>query len=138
MAVKSPEAIERRRKYQRDYRRINHEREKPLLRAWTDLNLDHRHRYARNRRLARYGLTELQFNDILKRQGNRCAICDLLLESPTHGVRGTGVHGNCAVIDHKGDKVRGILCSRCNVGIGMLKDSPDILRKAIDYLGRES
>ena len=36
--------------------------------------------------------------------------------------------------DHKTGKRRGILCSHCNTGIGMLKDNPEIIRRALEYL----
>lgn len=35
---------------------------------------------------------------------------------------------------HKTGKVRGLLCKTCNTGIGHLKDDPNILRSAINYL----
>ena len=37
-------------------------------------------------------------------------------------------------IDHKTGKVRGLLCSECNFGIGKFKDNISILKKAIKYL----
>lgn len=36
--------------------------------------------------------------------------------------------------DHKTGKVRGLLCTPCNTGIGMLQDDPEIVKKALDYL----
>jgi len=40
------------------------------------------------------------------------------------------------VVDHchSTGKVRGLLCSNCNRGIGMLQERVDILQNAIDYL----
>jgi hypothetical protein len=40
--------------------------------------------------------------------------------------------------DHKSGKVRGLLCSCCNTGIGFLKDDPRIMRKAADYVERHA
>lgn len=37
---------------------------------------------------------------------------------------------------HKTKQFRGWLCSPCNVGLGMFKDSPSVLKKAISYLQR--
>ena len=36
--------------------------------------------------------------------------------------------------NHSTGQIRGLLCSLCNFGIGYLKDSPDLLRKAAQYL----
>jgi hypothetical protein len=38
--------------------------------------------------------------------------------------------------DHLTGKVRGLLCARCNQGIGLFSDSPERLEKAIGYLRR--
>jgi hypothetical protein len=35
-------------------------------------------------------------------------------------------------------KVRGLLCSTCNSGLGFLKDDPEVLRGALAYLRRHS
>jgi hypothetical protein len=73
----------------------------------------------------RYGLTPKEYNDILLRQNGKCGICG--------GVNKDGSK-LCADHDHRTKEVRGLLCNSCNWGIGHLKDSIYILRKAIEYL----
>lgn len=60
-------------------------------------------------------------------QGHRCLICGRHKSNTVHGR---------LVIDHCHDtgQVRGLLCSRCNTGIGLLMDSPEIMFAAIAYL----
>lgn len=68
-----------------------------------------------------YGITLVQYQELFKTQRGRCRICNK--KRPL-------VVGHC----HRTKKVRGLLCRRCNGGIGMLNDSPGLLRRAIRYL----
>lgn len=43
-------------------------------------------------------------------------------------------HSCCPGNRSCGECVRGVLCSRCNVGLGMFRDNPSYLRLAADYL----
>lgn len=36
--------------------------------------------------------------------------------------------------DHKTNEIRGILCNKCNVGLGLFMDDPDLLEFARIYL----
>jgi len=73
----------------------------------------------------RYGITLERWIEIFENQGQVCAICK------TGKPNGRGWHTDH---DHDTDKVRGILCHHCNVGIGNLKDSIELLNSAISYL----
>jgi hypothetical protein len=75
----------------------------------------------------RYGLTLEQKQFLIDSQDSKCAICKNDLKS-THDV--------CVDHDHKTEIVRGILCRKCNLGIGHLNDSTDILKSAIMYLNK--
>jgi hypothetical protein len=36
------------------------------------------------------------------------------------------------------DKIRGLLCWRCNISLGKFEDSLELLQKSIDYLNRNT
>ena len=77
--------------------------------------------HGRKYRLRRsYGLTEEEYDAKMAEYGS-CEICG-------------SIHKLCYDHNHSTDEFRGVLCSTCNTGIGLLKDSPDILMAARDYL----
>ena len=79
----------------------------------------------------RYGIVKITFNKILEAQNNSCGIC----YTKTPGGKGNSFHvDHC----HISDKIRGLLCVRCNLGLGALKDSKDVVSKAMNYLGDDS
>ena len=77
------------------------------------------------RRFKRYGLTKEIFDRMLEAQNSKCKICleNMLVPNIDH----------C----HATNKVRGILCSSCNLGLGKFKDNPELLRRAANYLRDE-
>ncbi len=89
-------------------------------------------RQASRQRTKLYGITEERFAALSQAQGGRCSICRKLPEEVS--ARG------CLVVDHdhRTGAVRGLLCHKCNSGIGFLNDSPQLLAAAISYLGTQS
>lgn len=87
--------------------------------------LRHRHDQ-RMRRLYKIGIDE--FEKLLTTQGGVCAICSQKREH-------VGASGWHVDHEHESGRIRGILCNKCNVGIGMLQDSAVIMLKAARYLG---
>lgn len=75
-----------------------------------------------------YGLTFEDYAKKLGLQGGGCAIC-----GSCENFRGDQkmLHVDH---DHATGKVRGILCAKCNGGLGYFKDSPELLSRAIAYL----
>lgn len=71
---------------------------------------------------SRYGLSVEDYLAAYKAQEGRCAICKIWV------ARLAVDH------DHLTSKVRKLLCSRCNGGIGMLRDDPRLLRAAAEYV----
>jgi hypothetical protein len=78
-----------------------------------------------------YGLTEVDYTDMLTKQNGVCAICG----NPETAKSNAGYVKNLAVDHcHKTGKVRGLLCQDCNIGIGKLKDDINLVQSALDYL----
>mgnify|MGYP001599052441 CR=1 len=76
-------------------------------------------------RSLRYGLSKDDVIAKLKSQHWQCLVC----LKPIDGGRSTHVDHN-----HKTGRVRGLLCNKCNTGIGMLSENSFILARAIAYL----
>lgn len=76
-----------------------------------------------------YGLTLDDYRALLERQQHKCAICGIDLDDAE-------ARTICVDHCHATGKVRGLLCVRCNTGIGYMKDDPARLRAAADYLER--
>jgi len=75
------------------------------------------------KRKREFGITHDDMQKMLDDQENKCKICE------------TGVDFGSAVDHcHKTGKIRGILCRKCNLGLGAFKDNIDFIEKAIKYL----
>lgn len=75
----------------------------------------------------RYGITHEQYLTMLEQQNGVCAIC--------HEMCITGER-LCIDHDHKTGEVRGLLCKKCNLGIGYLGDDVARVDSALQYLAR--
>ena len=81
-------------------------------------------KFHRERRLKyTFGITEEDYSKMFTEQQGACAICLIIPKRTLH-------------IDHchTTGKVRGLLCSNCNTGLGQFKDNTDLLDKAKVYL----
>jgi len=95
--------------WMREYRKNN-----PLVRIQTH-------------RKWKYGISKEDWEVLYQRQQGLCAICDKAVDR----------NKMCTDHCHTTGEVRGLLCDDCNIALGRLKDSPDILKRAIAYLERE-
>lgn len=80
----------------------------------------------------RFGITRQEYAELFHKQDGKCAICN----SPETAKRLGKIKALAVDHDHKTGRVRGLLCSDCNTGIGKLKDDPKVLQSAIRYLER--
>lgn len=116
--------LERRKAMSRADFAANRERRMETTRAWRARN-PRKMRDARLRRTWGIGIDE--YEALLVAQGGRCAVC--------HGTD-TGIRWACFAVDHDHNTgaIRGLLCRRCNVAIGLFEDTAEFLRSGADYL----
>ena len=77
-----------------------------------------------------YGIDTFQYGLMLENQNYECKLC---------GKHADDNHNKRLYIDHDHEtgKVRGLLCLQCNTALGLLKDNPKVLKKALKYLTRK-
>jgi len=74
-----------------------------------------------------YGISLEDYMLMFERQNGRCAICSHVFDIKYK----KNIHvDHC----HRTGKVRGLLCSLCNAGLGNFKDNQEFLRNAASYL----
>lgn len=93
----------------------------------------HKNYYKNNPRLSdgynlrtRYGITVNDYDILLEKQNNSCAICGKHVSKLSRRLS----VDHC----HESNKIRGLLCSNCNFGIGYMQESTEIMERAINYL----
>ena len=78
-----------------------------------------------------YGIDVIKYKEFLLKQNDVCAIC-LKPEKTKH--QNGKIKKLSIDHDHKTGKIRGLLCYRCNVGIGLFGDDPQLCDNAKKYL----
>ncbi len=104
-------------------RKSTHVRQK----EWRDRNKEKLLDYDLKRR---FGISVDEYNKLLAEQGGVCSICG---RPETHTYRGKTKKLS---VDHNHEtgEIRGLLCYKCNLGIGQFEDSIELLDRAKRYL----
>ena len=85
----------------------------------------------RDRDLQRiFGISLDDYKAKMEEQSGVCAIC----HRPETAIRMNKLLPLAVDHNHTTGAVRGLLCTACNIGIGSLCESPELLRSAIAYL----
>lgn len=111
----------------KNYYQKNRKKLDAMGRRWRKANRDKTRLIGRRARVkSKYGMSLETYLDMKKKP---CGICGKKPKNKKH------IH-----IDHCHDtnKIRDVLCSTCNIGIGMLRHSTQLLHKAILYLEKHS
>lgn len=117
--------VERTRKYRKDFP----EKRYAYVRSWRQRNPDKaQSHYLRNS----FGIDAAEYRRMLDEQNGVCAICHGHETQPDPN---SGKIRRLAVDhDHTTGAIRGLLCSRCNIGLGWFREDPAYLKLAIAYL----
>ncbi len=79
-----------------------------------------------------FGITGDEYDAMVIAQGNKCALCGQS-ETKIHHTNGK-IQELCVDHDHVTGKIRALLCGHCNLMIGLAREDPVVLSKAITYL----
>lgn len=79
-----------------------------------------------------YGITPEEYYSMLDNQNGRCKICGSKSNNSERCESGKLFIDHC----HTTGEVRGLLCHKCNHGLGQFNDDTDRLQKAIEYLNQ--
>lgn len=88
----------------------------------------------------RYGMSVNQWSYLYDTQEGKCGICNIKLEDRFRNIEGSRAQvDHChslAKIKEVNKTIRGLLCGKCNTGLGFFNDSPTLLIKAINYINK--
>ena len=116
---------------QRQWKESNPEAFRKWRKKWRDNNKKHVLAYGRKERFKRlYGIDLSEYDNKLKKQKKRCAICG----------KHEDVQKKALSLDHnhKTNHIRGLLCNNCNAGLGYFGDDIEKLINAIRYLNKHN
>jgi len=129
---------EKRKEYNKNYRKINNEKlnKKDRERYWKNKEkknkLTRKYWKANSEKMHKarlwyaYKITAEDYDIMFAKQKGCCAICGRHQKELVKGL--------CVDHNHKTGKIRGLLCTDCNIGIGMFKDDLEMLQRAVKYL----
>jgi hypothetical protein len=113
----------------KDKKKILNDKNKGMRKQYYSLDSEKKPHHKNMELMRAFGISLDDYHKMLVEQNDGCAIC---------GREETVKRNKYLSVDHchLTNKVRGLLCDRCNRGIGLLGDSPERIRNAARYLER--
>ena len=115
------------------YKEENKEKLEVASLLWKKNNPDKVKQYQRTSNLRKnFGLSMDEYEQMLEKQNNLCAIC----EKPETFIHHQTKETARLAVDHchKTNKVRKLLCKSCNTALGLFKDDIGVMENAVQYL----
>lgn len=115
--------------------------------AWREANPEHVRAYRQRHKITHAdqladsklrhskGIGLVEYNALFEAQGGVCAIC----RRPEKRLANNGALRRHLAVDHDHDtaRIRGLLCSTCNAGLGHFDEDPALLIAAAAYLAQQ-
>ena len=124
---KREQLVERKREYNKNNRDEINAKNKIYRDEFPEKNKERKLKYY-------YNITFEQYNNLLEKQNYVCAICSGVNEETGKDLFVDHDHSCCPGSRSCGKCVRGLLCNMCNWSIGGMRDNPDSLIKAAEYI----
>jgi len=83
-----------------------------------------------------FKIREIEYDIILKSQGNKCAICYRDRSEFSKNFAVDHDHKCCPGKKSCGNCIRGLICFDCNIALGHLREDPKIVESALIYLNK--
>ena len=116
--------------YKQKYRNTHRDKYIKANRKYRITNKDRLRNFNKKYHLkSQHNLSIKEYNDLVLSQNNKCAICGQPLDFQN-------TFNICIDHSHLTGVIRGILCRTCNMAIGLLRDNPEYVRNALEYLER--
>ena len=113
------------------WRKNNSEAYRKWRKNWRDRNKEHLLEYGRKERFKRiHGIDISEYNNKVKRQKNKCAICGKHKDEQNKAL--------ALDHNHKTNQIRDLLCANCNAAIGFFNDNINVMMSAIRYLNKHN
>ena len=114
--------------YHRKWRQENPEKARAINQRYYEKHPDRCRELSLKRK---YGLTILEVNAMVEKQGGVCAICQQIPQGKKH-------HSQLHVDhNHITKQIRGMLCGNCNKALGLVREDPQVLEAMIKYLDQQ-
>ena len=114
--------------YNKEYRKKNLEKLNINNKKWREANKEQDAVVMLKARLKRkYNLSIEDYEALIETQNNSCKVCGTHAKN---NIKGKLYIDHC----HTTNKVRGLLCMKCNSALGLLNDDKTLIQNLLDYL----
>lgn len=103
---------------------------KAVQTAWRNANREKRRDYQLKSLLKKFKVTVQDYQNMLHAQNSACAVCQQPESTTWRGTKRSLAIDHC----HKTGKIRGLLCTKCNTALGLLKENAAVVKRLHDYI----